>query len=128
MRLQARVLAGVSTHAVQCSRRDAWRATHSPMASGEWPDAVGERSLARYDPASRKVALFYQLKGVPEDEAKTLAARLIAQPESALSVFIPIIPFLFTGGYPAIIASFVISTLARFLIGTARAVMTGLSP
>jgi VIT1/CCC1 family predicted Fe2+/Mn2+ transporter/rubrerythrin len=31
-----------------------------------------------------ELALFYQLKGVPEQEAKTLAARLIAQPETAL--------------------------------------------
>jgi VIT1/CCC1 family predicted Fe2+/Mn2+ transporter/rubrerythrin len=31
-----------------------------------------------------ELALFYQLKGVPEDEAKVLARRLIAQPESAL--------------------------------------------
>ena len=105
-----------------------------------------------------ELALFYQLKGVPEDEAKSLAARLIAQPESALKTlvseelglseqsfpnpwtaalsaslstafgaFIPIIPFFFTSGYPAIIASFVISTLAHFLIGAAKTVVTGLS-
>jgi VIT1/CCC1 family predicted Fe2+/Mn2+ transporter/rubrerythrin len=107
----------------------------------------------------QELALFYQLKGVPEDEAQTLAARLIAQPESALKTlaseelglseqsfpnpwtaalsaslstafgaFIPIIPFIFTSGYPAIIASFVISTLAHFLIGAAKTVVTGLSP
>jgi VIT1/CCC1 family predicted Fe2+/Mn2+ transporter/rubrerythrin len=106
-----------------------------------------------------ELALFYQLKGVPEDEAKTLAARLIAQPESALKTlgseelglseqaypspwiaalsatlstasgaFIPIIPFFFTEGYPAIISSFAISTLAHFLIGAAKTVVTGLSP
>lgn len=106
-----------------------------------------------------ELALFYQLKGVPEDEAKTLAARLIAQPESALKTlgseelglseqsfpnpwiaalsatlstaagaFIPIIPFFFTEGYPAIIASFTISTLAHFLIGASKTVVTGLSP
>jgi VIT1/CCC1 family predicted Fe2+/Mn2+ transporter/rubrerythrin len=106
-----------------------------------------------------ELALFYQLKGVPEDEAKTLAARLIAQPESALKTlgseelglseqtypnpwiaalsatlstafgaFIPIIPFFFTEGYPAIIASFAISTLAHFSIGAAKTVVTGLSP
>jgi VIT1/CCC1 family predicted Fe2+/Mn2+ transporter len=105
-----------------------------------------------------ELALFYQLKGVPEDEAKTLAKRLIAQPESALKTlgseelglseqaypnpwisavsatlstaagaFIPIIPFFFTRGIPAIIASFVISTLAHFLIGAAKTVVTGLS-
>lgn len=106
-----------------------------------------------------ELALFYQLKGVPENEARTLAARLIAQPESALKTlgseelgiseqsypnpwlaalsatlstasgaFIPIVPFFFTSGYPAIIASFVISTLAHFLIGAAKTVVTGLSP
>ncbi|MCL4528797.1 MAG: VIT1/CCC1 transporter family protein [Chloroflexi bacterium] len=106
-----------------------------------------------------ELALFYQLKGVPEDEAKTLAARLIAQPESALKTlgseelglseqsfpnpwvaalsatlstatgaFIPIVPFFFTEGYPAIIASFAISTLAHFIIGAAKTVVTGLSP
>ena len=106
-----------------------------------------------------ELALFYQLKGVPEVEAQTLAARLISQPESALQTlvgeelglseqsfpnpwtaalsatlstafgaFIPIIPFFFAHGYPAIIASFVISTLAHFLIGAAKTVVTGLSP
>jgi VIT1/CCC1 family predicted Fe2+/Mn2+ transporter/rubrerythrin len=106
-----------------------------------------------------ELALFYQLKGVPEGEANTLAAHLIAQPESALralgseelgiteqsfpnpwvaaisatlstatGAFIPIVPFFFTSGYPAIIASFLISTLAHFLIGAAKTVVTGLSP
>lgn len=107
----------------------------------------------------QEIALFYQLKGVPADEAQTLAKRLIAQPEAALKTlgseelglseqsypnpwisaisatlstatgaFIPIIPFFFTRGYPAIIASFAISTLAHFIIGAAKTVVTGLSP
>jgi VIT1/CCC1 family predicted Fe2+/Mn2+ transporter/rubrerythrin len=106
-----------------------------------------------------EIALFYQLKGVPQDEAKTLAKRLIAQPDAALKTlgseelglseqaypnpwisalsatlstaagaFIPIIPFFFTKGYPAIIASFAISTLSHFAIGAAKTVVTGLSP
>jgi VIT1/CCC1 family predicted Fe2+/Mn2+ transporter/rubrerythrin len=106
-----------------------------------------------------ELALFYQLKGVPEDEAKMLASRLIAQPESALrtlgteelglseqtypnpltaalsatlstaaGAFIPILPFFFASGYPAIIASFAISTLAHFGVGAAKTVVTGLSP
>jgi vacuolar iron transporter family protein len=106
-----------------------------------------------------ELTLFYQLKGVPEDEAKTLAARLIEQPESALKTlaseelglseqsypspwkaalsaslstaagaFIPIVPFFFTRGYPAIISAFVISTVAHFVIGAAKTVVTGLSP
>ncbi len=107
----------------------------------------------------QEIALFYQLKGVPEDEARTLAKRLIAQPEAALKTlgseelglseqtfpnpwvaalsatlstatgaFIPIIPFFFITGYPAIIASFTISTLAHFCIGAAKTIVTGLSP
>ncbi|MFN2119748.1 MAG: VIT1/CCC1 transporter family protein [Anaerolineales bacterium] len=106
----------------------------------------------------QELALFYQLKGVPEDEARVLASRLIAQPESALKTlgseelglseqtfpnpwlealsatistalgaFIPIIPFFFTEGYRAIIASFVISTIAHFAIGASKTVVTGLS-
>jgi VIT family len=37
------------------------------------------------DEEREELALFYQLKGVPEDEAQALAARLIAQPEHALA-------------------------------------------
>jgi VIT1/CCC1 family predicted Fe2+/Mn2+ transporter len=108
---------------------------------------------------AEELALFYQLKGVPEAEARTLAAHLVAQPESALKTlaseelglsmqsfpnpwtaalsaalstafgaFIPIIPFFLTTGYSAVIASFAISTLAHFLIGAAKTVVTGLSP
>ena len=105
-----------------------------------------------------ELSLFYQLKGVPESEAKALAARLIAQPENAVKIlgseelglseqsypnpwiaavsasistaagaFIPIVPFFFTHGYRAIIISFVISTMAHFLVGAAKTVVTGLS-
>jgi VIT1/CCC1 family predicted Fe2+/Mn2+ transporter/rubrerythrin len=111
------------------------------------------------DEEEEELGLFYQLKGVPEDEANALAKRLIDQPEHALKTliseelglseqnypnpwtsalsaslstafgaFIPIIPFFFTSGYSAIIASFVISTLAHFLVGAAKTVVTGLSP
>ena len=106
-----------------------------------------------------ELALFYQLKGVPKEEAEMLAAHLIAQPETALKIlgneelglseesfqnpwtaaisatlstaagaFIPIIPFFFTKGYPAVILSFVISALSHFVIGAAKTVVTGLSP
>jgi VIT1/CCC1 family predicted Fe2+/Mn2+ transporter/rubrerythrin len=106
-----------------------------------------------------ELALFYQLKGVPEAEAQNLAAHMVAQPEqalktlaseelglseqsfpnpytsalsatlsTALGAFIPIIPFFFTRGYPAVIASFIISTLAHFAVGAAKTIVTGLSP
>lgn len=115
--------------------------------------------MLKPDEEREELSLFYQLKGVPEDEAWQLAARLISSPEEAIKTlaseelglseqtfpnpfvaalsatlstafgaFIPIIPFFFTSGYPAIIASFSISTLAHFLIGSAKTVVTGLSP
>ena len=120
-----------------------------------------ERRELEQNPAEEReeLALFYQLKGVPEDEAQALATRLMTQPQSALQTmvseelglseqtaprpwtaalsatlstafgaFIPIVPFFFTRGYPAIIASFAISTLAHFLIGAAKTVVTGLNP
>jgi VIT1/CCC1 family predicted Fe2+/Mn2+ transporter len=55
-------------------------------------------------------------------------AALSATLSTASGAFIPIVPFFFTRGYPAIIASFVISILAHFLIGAAKTVVTGLSP
>jgi len=107
----------------------------------------------------QELALFYQLKGVPEAEAQQLAEHLVAQPETALKTlaseelglseqtfpnpwvaalsaalstafgaFIPIVPFFFATGYRAVIISFVISTIAHFLIGSAKTVVTGLSP
>jgi len=111
------------------------------------------------DEEREELALFYQLKGVPESEANVLAGRLMAQPEAALKAlgieelglseqtypnpwtsavsatlstaagaFIPIVPFFFTSGYSAILLSFAISTLAHFIIGAAKTVVTGLSP
>jgi len=120
-----------------------------------------ERRELERDPAEEmeELALFYQLKGVPESEARQLTERLMVEPENALrtltseelgisaegfpnpwtaaasatlstaaGAFIPIIPFFFAHGYVAIIASFVISTIAHFLIGAAKTIVTGLSP
>jgi VIT1/CCC1 family predicted Fe2+/Mn2+ transporter len=120
-----------------------------------------ERKELEENPGEEKeeLALFYQLKGVPEAEAVSLAAHLVAQPDAALKAltseelglseqsfpnpwtaalsasvstavgaFIPVIPFFFTRGYPAVIASFAISTLAHFLVGASKTIVTGLSP
>jgi vacuolar iron transporter family protein len=43
---------------------------------------------------------------------------------TAIGGFIPIIPFFFTVGMPAVIASFVISTLAHFVVGASKALVT----
>jgi len=43
-----------------------------------------EEVQAHPEEEQEELSLFYQLKGVPKEEADTLAARLIAQPETAL--------------------------------------------
>jgi len=43
---------------------------------------------------------------------------------TAIGGFIPIIPFFFTVGMPAVIASFIISTLAHFAVGAAKSLVT----
>jgi VIT1/CCC1 family predicted Fe2+/Mn2+ transporter len=119
-----------------------------------------KRELEQHpDEEKEELALFYQLKGVPEEEANVLAGRLMDRPDTALKTlgieelglseqtypnpwtaaisatlstaagaFIPIVPFFFATGYPAIFMSFAISTAAHFLIGASKTIVTGLSP
>jgi predicted membrane protein (TIGR00267 family) len=44
---------------------------------------------------------------------------------TALGAVIPIIPFFFAEGMPAVVASFAISTLAYFVVGAAKVLVTG---
>ena len=43
---------------------------------------------------------------------------------TAIGGFIPVIPFFFTVGMPAVIASFIISTLAHFAVGASKSLVT----
>jgi vacuolar iron transporter family protein len=43
---------------------------------------------------------------------------------TAIGGFIPVIPFFFTIGMPAVVASFAISTIAHFLVGASKALVT----
>src|SRR6266545_639588 len=43
---------------------------------------------------------------------------------TAVGGFIPIIPFFFTVGMPAVIASFIISTIAHFAVGASKSIVT----
>lgn len=52
---------------------------------------------------------------------------LSAMISTALGAFIPIIPFFFLGGVPAIIAAAAISLVAHFLVGAAKTLVTGRS-
>jgi predicted membrane protein (TIGR00267 family) len=49
---------------------------------------------------------------------------LSAGVSTAIGGFIPIIPFFFTVGMPAVIASFIISTLAHFVVGASKSLVT----
>ena len=49
---------------------------------------------------------------------------LSATVSTAIGGFIPIIPFFFTVGLPAVIASFIISTIAHFAVGASKALVT----
>src|SRR6187397_3068480 len=56
----------------------------------------------------------------PNPWRSTLSATL----STAIGGFIPIIPFFFTVGMPAVVASFVISTVAHFVVGASKALVT----
>ena len=56
----------------------------------------------------------------PNPWRSTISASL----STAVGGFIPIIPFFFTVGMPAVIASFIISTLAHFAVGASKALIT----
>jgi len=49
---------------------------------------------------------------------------LSATVSTAIGGFIPIIPFFFAIGMPAVVASFVVSTLAHFAVGASKALVT----
>ena len=49
---------------------------------------------------------------------------LSATVSTAIGGFVPIIPFFFTVGMPAVIASFIISTIAHFAVGAAKSLVT----
>jgi VIT1/CCC1 family predicted Fe2+/Mn2+ transporter/rubrerythrin len=51
-------------------------------------------------------------------------ATVSASVSTAIGGFIPIVPFFFTVGMPAVIASFIISTLAHFAVGAAKTLVT----
>jgi VIT1/CCC1 family predicted Fe2+/Mn2+ transporter len=105
--------------------------------------------------ALQELALVYEVKGVPQDQAKQIADQLSKNPEqflktlaaeelnlteealsnpwisatsgalsTALGAFIPIIPFFFLAGIPAVVAAAIISLLAHFAVGAAKSLIT----
>jgi vacuolar iron transporter family protein len=102
-----------------------------------------------------ELALIYEAKGVAEEQAKRLAHEVMQDPKRALDekvreelkigeahttplkegwitgiatavgALIPVAPFLFLEGLPAIWTSFTLAMLSHFAVGAARSVFTG---
>ncbi len=84
-----------------------------------------------------------RLSEQPEQMLKTLAheelglsegsfpnpwnSAISASISTALGAFIPVLPFFFLTGIPALATSFVISTLAHFVVGASKVIVTGRS-
>jgi VIT1/CCC1 family predicted Fe2+/Mn2+ transporter len=116
-----------------------------------------EREAIKEDPeeAREMLSLYYQVKGVPAEDAtrvaqhvsgdeekflRAIAAERLNSTEEALSnpyvsalsgslstavgAFIPILPFFFLNGIPAVIAAAIISLIAHFAVGAAKSMIT----
>jgi VIT1/CCC1 family predicted Fe2+/Mn2+ transporter len=77
------------------------------------------------EPAQFLRTLVHEELGLSEETfPNPLRSTISASVSTAVGGFIPIIPFFFTVGMPAVIASFVISTLAHFVVGASKALVT----
>ncbi len=138
------------------------------MGSGAYLAAKSEREIYEAEVSRERLAietnapearellsLYYQVKGLPEEDAdrvvdhlandpdqflKAIASERLNSTEEALSKpltsaisgalstavgsMIPIIPFFFMTGYPAVIASALVSLAAHFVVGAAKSLIT----
>jgi VIT1/CCC1 family predicted Fe2+/Mn2+ transporter len=70
-------------------------------------------------------ALLHEELGLSEETfPNPLKSTISASVSTAIGGFIPIIPFFFAVGMPAVIASFIISTIAHFAVGASKALIT----
>src|SRR4029079_15445573 len=70
-------------------------------------------------------ALVHEELGLSEESfPNPLRSTRSAGISTAIGGFIPIIPFFFTVGMPAVIASFIISTIAHFAVGASKGLIT----
>jgi VIT1/CCC1 family predicted Fe2+/Mn2+ transporter len=69
--------------------------------------------------------LVHEELGLSEENfPNPIRSTISATISTAIGGFIPIIPFFFTVGMPAVIASFVISTVAHFAVGASKSLIT----
>jgi vacuolar iron transporter family protein len=70
-------------------------------------------------------ALVHEELGLTEESfPNPIRSTVSATVSTAVGGFIPIIPFFFAVGMPAVVASFVISTIAHFAVGASKALVT----
>jgi vacuolar iron transporter family protein len=105
--------------------------------------------------ARELLSLYYQVKGLPEEDAQTMVNHIASDPEqllraltserlgsseeslsnplvsassgalsTAIGAAIPIIPFFFMQGVPAVIAAAIVSLIAHFAVGAAKSLIT----
>ncbi|MFY9745779.1 MAG: VIT1/CCC1 transporter family protein [Acidobacteriaceae bacterium] len=138
------------------------------MGSGAYLAAKSEREIYEAEltrereaiemngPEARELlSLYYQVKGIPRDDADHVVEHLAEAPEkflralaaerlnvteeglskplvsawsgalsTAVGAFIPILPFFFMSGYPAVIVSAIVSLAAHFAVGAAKSLIT----
>jgi VIT1/CCC1 family predicted Fe2+/Mn2+ transporter/rubrerythrin len=91
--------------------------------SAEEARAMAER--IQQEPKQFLRTLVHEELGLSEETfPNPLRSTISASVSTAVGGFIPIIPFFFTVGMPAVIASFVISTIAHFIVGASKALIT----
>lgn len=164
--------AAFSSHTILITGLAGLLAGSGSMAMGEWISvrtsrelyerqvSIEEQEIAEV-PAEEEeeLALIYEAKGLPDDQARTLAARLMADRKSALDTLsreelgidpeelggsargaavssyvlfavgaiVPVFPFFFLTGWPAIATSVLASAAGLFGLGAATTVFTGRS-
>jgi vacuolar iron transporter family protein len=91
--------------------------------SAEESRAMAER--IHKEPKQFLRTLVHEELGLSEENfPNPIRSTISAAVSTAIGGFIPIIPFFFTVGMPAVVASFVISTGAHFLVGASKALVT----
>ncbi len=138
------------------------------MGSGAYLAAKSEReiyeaemarereAIAMNGPEARELlSLYYQVKGLPEEDALNMVNHIASDPEqllralsaerlgsseealsnplvsassgalsTAVGAIIPVIPFFFMQGLPAVIAAAIVSLAAHFAVGAAKSLIT----
>jgi VIT1/CCC1 family predicted Fe2+/Mn2+ transporter len=91
--------------------------------SGEEARGLAERM--QKEPKQFLRTLVHEELGLAEENfPNPLRSTISATVSTAIGGFIPIVPFFFTVGMPAVVASFVISTVAHFVVGASKALVT----